>query len=311
MDSRSLSLARLQNCPGIGTSAIAKVVDYYRGDVPPEFFGRNETWYCEGLKLPLRAARALSTYAARLSPAVERLSVRMLTRHEAEYPVSMLGAKVPPPILSTHGTTVETLSTGSLTVVCSFGWENTHADEVKEAIESAVSGGYRLIAGHNRPVYQWALLAAKRNRSQSVMVLDRGLLSAFDPDMRRDPVIAARIWGYSFDAERCLAISPFRLADGWKASHGPWRDDLVAALADTIIVMGVRRGGVIESVCLRAAKMGKMVLAGCDAEYLLAYPGVQEWTNSLPRLARAGATSQPAAMSRAGSHGGRYADDEQ
>jgi predicted Rossmann fold nucleotide-binding protein DprA/Smf involved in DNA uptake len=272
----------LQDCPRLGRAGLSAIVERFLGDVPDSVYGRPREWYIQELGLNPRAATALASYAPTPKAGIERLPVRLLTRFDPDYPVALRANKDRPPILSVHGGFAMELTNGSLAVMCSRGWELEHTEEVKSAIETAIQAGYRLVAGHNRPVYQWALLAAKRNRTDGVMVLDRGLLSAFDPDMRRDPVIAARIWGYGFDEERCLAISPFRLSDGWKACHGPLRDDLIATLADTIIVMGVREGGVMEGVCSRALACNKTVLAGPDAGTLLSHDGVATWRESLP-----------------------------
>lgn len=281
MDAHSLSLARLQGCPKMGRAALTRIVERYRGDIPEGLYGRSAGWYTKELGLPARAAEALAVYTPHVDPGIDRLPIRLVTRFDRGFPHSVLSAEHPPPVLSVHGAEREGLTGGKAAVLASFGWELDHTDAVKAVIETCIRHGFALIAGHNRPVYQWALLAAKRNQSQSVMVLDRGMLSAFDPDLRRDPVIAARIWGYGFDDQRCQAISPFRLCDGWKASHGPWRDDIVAALADTIIVMGCRPRGITEALCVRAAKLGKRIFAGPDTDALLECNGVERWNGEM------------------------------
>jgi hypothetical protein len=68
-----------------------------------------------------------------------------------------------------------------------------------------------------QPAYQRALLCAVRNDAPYVLALDRGLLSAFGDDLRKEPLKQARIWQAEFDPACALAISPFRPRDGWLA----------------------------------------------------------------------------------------------
>lgn len=63
------------------------------------------------------------------------------------------------------------------------------------------------------------------------------------------------------DAERTLVLSPFRLMDHAVARNGRRRDELVAALADVIVAVHARAGGVIERVCLAALDRGQCVLS--------------------------------------------------
>lgn len=282
MDARSSALVRLQDCPNLGASSLAAILDRYHGDVPECLFGHATEWYTREFGLSSTAANALSAYVPANNAAYGGLPIRMVTRHDAEYPRELCRMNPPPPLLAEHGPDRSTLPNGRITVVCSARWELSNSDTPKAAILAGLEAGYCLVAGHNRAIYQWALLAAKRMAAASIMVLDRGLLSAFGADMRRDPVAAARIWGYAFDERHCLAVSPFRLRDGWAPDNGRIRDAMVAALADTIIVMGMRPGGTIHRLAARALASGQRVFADDDAFTLLGDLGAAKWDGVIP-----------------------------
>lgn len=288
MDARSLSLARIQDCPGLGASALGKIVRRFNGNVPDNIYGLSAASYEREMGLPRRAAAALSAYSPTDPAAYSMLSVRLLTAFDSEYPARLRGLDTPPPIVSTLGTDVNRLIKGSFCVICSAGWEVEHPGAVKDAIDAGIAAGYRCVAGHNRPVYQWALLAAKRTANPSVMVLDRGILTAFDAGLDRDPVAAARIWGYAFDADHCLALSPFRLRDAWAPTNSARRDEIVCALADTIIVMGMRPDGRIHRACLGALGRSQTILADPDALELLAHAGAKSWEGLFPAMEEVG-----------------------
>ena len=114
------------------------------------------------------------------------------------------------------------------------------------------------------------------------MVLDRGFLCAFDSDMHRDPVAAARIWGFGFDTEHCTALSAFRLRDAWAPPNGRRRDAMVVALSDTIVVMGMRTGGTIHRLCEHALRCGQAVYADEPALEYLGSQGAIPWTGVFP-----------------------------
>ena len=62
-------------------------------------------------------------------------------------------------------------------------------------------------------------------------------------------------------SQRTLVASSFRLMDHAAAHNGKRRDELIAALADVIIAVHARPGGVIEHVCLQALDRGQVVLS--------------------------------------------------
>ena len=65
----------------------------------------------------------------------------------------------------------------------------------------------------------------------------------------------------ALDAERTLALSPFRLLDHAVARNGRQGDELIGALADIIVAVHARPGGEIERVCLEALDRGQSILS--------------------------------------------------
>lgn len=285
MDARSITLAQLQDCPRLGPAALAAIIERTGGDVPAGFFGQPSEWYVREFGLRGSAAKALSAYTPRDPGTYSVLPIQLVTRLEPAYPSALRRMEHPPVLLAEHGRPPSRLTAGSFSVLCSARWELERAEEAKAAIQAGLDTGLCAVTGHNRPIYQWTVLAAKRNCLKSVMVLDRGFLCAFDSDMHRDPVAAARIWGFGFDAEHCTALSAFRLRDAWAPPNGRLRDAMVVALSDNIVVMGMRPGGTIHRLCERALSSGQTVYADEAAMEVLGSQGALPWAGSFPRRA--------------------------
>ncbi len=275
MTERDQCIWRLQQTPGLGAAALARVLE--RCGVPDgAFFGRDPAWYRAECDLSERIAYALAQRHAP-SPPLAESPVRAILAQDADYPRTLSAWSAPPAVLWTLKPCKYTLSDVNLSVVASAGAEDSCGERCKSAMQAAIQHGHRLVAGHNRPLYQWALLAAKRCGAPSVMALDRGLLDAFDGDLRRDPVAPARIWGYGFEPERCAVLSPFRLGDGWIGANSRARDALVVGLSDVIVAMGIRPGGTMHRLCRQALGCGRVVYADEESLPLLAEAGARPW----------------------------------
>ncbi|HEY3412314.1 MAG TPA: DNA-processing protein DprA [Armatimonadota bacterium] len=262
--------------------ALGHILQHTGGDVPAGVFGRAASWYAEEYGLPRAAAKALSEYVPQGRDAYAKLPIRLVTTVDQAYPGDLRRMEHPPPLVSEHGIGNCELTKGSFSVLCSARSEMDRAEEAKAAIQAGLEAGWHVVSGHNRPIYQWAVLAAKRSERPSVMVLDRGFLCAFDSDMHRDPVAAARIWGFAFDADHCTALSAFRLRDAWTPPNGRRRDAMVVALSDTIVVLGMRSGGTIHHLCEHALASGQRVYADEAAMEVLGSQGASLWTGTFP-----------------------------
>jgi hypothetical protein len=91
-------------------------------------------------------------------------------------------------------------------------------------------------------------------------VLDRGLFEAFGDDLRRELFPAAHVWSSAYQPSTTLTLTPFPLRAHGIALHNRRRDELIFALADTILVGEVRTGGQMERCVLRALEEGRCVV---------------------------------------------------
>jgi predicted Rossmann fold nucleotide-binding protein DprA/Smf involved in DNA uptake len=280
-----MRLVWLQECPRVGPAVLSAAVGLYRGAPPAAFYGQPAAFYRNALAVPAPLAATLETHLSAVPAALAafaNLPVTAVTPFDFDYPTGLRRLKSPPAIVLAHGCRGYGITHGNFCVVSSSRREWDAADTVKAAFEIGLNAGWRIVAGHNRPVYQWALLAAKRRGAAATMVLDRGLVAAFDDDLRRDPVPAARIWGYAFDSDRSLALSSFRLRDPWIGANARFRDAMVVALSDVVIAIGVTQGGTMHRLCREAAARGQTVYATPDCLPLLEAAGARPWHGEMP-----------------------------
>lgn len=127
-------------------------------------------------------------------------------------------------------------------------------------VQCGAAQGFALVTGGMKTGYRIAAVAGRAAAAPRVIVLDRGLLATFGARMDRDP------FGFgpgrsALDAQRTFVLSPFRLMDHATPRNGRRRDELIAALADVIVAVHARAGGVIERVCLEALDRRQCVLS--------------------------------------------------
>lgn len=118
-----------------------------------------------------------------------------------------------------------------------------------------------LVTSTNREAYQAAATAAKRHAAPTVLVLDRSLSGAVEAGLDREPVATARVWDTAFDPDLQLLLSPYAWGEPWSPRSGPRRDALIFALADVVVAVDVRPGGVMAEECRKARERGKTVIA--------------------------------------------------
>lgn len=197
--------------------------------------------------------------SATIASAAEGLGIKVMTEQDGDYP-SMLRdyQKEPPPIVYAHGN-LSLLRDRKYAVINSASIGGKSIELTREIAGTLADQGLAAVTSHNTQGYQIVGLAAKSRNAPIVLVLDRGILSAFPQGLGWEPVAQARIWNLRFDPERDLVISPFRLYDRWIGANGRERDRMVFALADVVVAVEVRSGGVMESECLRALRLGREV----------------------------------------------------
>lgn len=196
---------------------------------------------------------------AELLDAVTAMKIRVMTSVDPDYPLSLLDmAGNPPTILYAYGN-LGLLRERKYAVVGSSSVSPDGLEVIREFAGILSEEGLVAVTSHNTEPYQVAGVAAKSRNAPIVLVLDRGILSAFPRGLRWEPIPQARIWDVRFDPERDLAISAFRLYDAWIGANARERDKTVFSLADVLIAVDVRGGGVMEKECARAHEAGREV----------------------------------------------------
>lgn len=198
-----------------------------------------------------------------LESRLSELGIGILTPWDTGYP---LGLKTyddsPPPVLYAYGRT-DLLHERKFAIVNSNSASASSLEQSARMAEMLIGEGLIPVTGHNRHQYQLVALAAKRLDSPVVIVLDRGIISAFKGRLEWELFAGARIWDPQFAHDRDLVISQFRLGDGWIGDSSRRRDRTVLGLADVIVAVEVRPGGVMEQECLHALSTGREVYV-CD-----------------------------------------------
>lgn len=124
----------------------------------------------------------------------------------------------------------------------------------------AVARGATVVTGHNREAYRRAALAGLRMGGRVAYVLDRGLIDAFDPHLRRSLFPAARIWSPDFRLGCDLALTPWRPRCSAMGDRNRQRDAILMGLADTVLVGWIREGGVMQRCAAAALAEGRRVI---------------------------------------------------
>lgn len=140
--------------------------------------------------------------------------------------------------------------------------------------------GQTLVTGTQNPAYNLVGLAAKRAVSNIILVLHQGLLTAMNGQPQRELVPLARHENENFDPERTLVISPFRLEGIWQKGNGCRRDRLLFSLAQSIVSVAVRNGGVIDTLCREAILLKRHVFVNQEATYESCNSGNQSLISS-------------------------------
>jgi predicted Rossmann fold nucleotide-binding protein DprA/Smf involved in DNA uptake len=241
---------------------------------PEEFLALSAEEWRTRYELDLRAigyleahSRELLTRSADLARVTRAHDLQVLTCESMTYPQALERFDdAPPPILYALGD-AEMLNAGELRrrgrFTFTFGVSNGAATETLVRQDQMAAGlvlaGGIPVTGHDRASYKRLALAAQRLNRPILYVLDRGLREALGPEFDRPPFAAARIREAVFDQQRDLAISPFRLDDHSLGANNRRRDRMIFALADLIVALDVKAGGVMEAECRRAHEQGRVV----------------------------------------------------
>lgn len=271
--SRAQFALMLHAVPHLGPKGIARLMSEIPDGLPDHAVNLKEVraWFVSAdtlqreYKLHADAAQCLAERKERLLSAsseiaasVEKLGIRVMTAGDPDYPSTLKDQTSPSPILYSYGN-MSLLRERKFAIVSSNDLSSRGTDVTRELAGMIADEGLVAVTSHNTHAYQVVGLAVKSRHAPVIMVLDRGILSAFPQGLKWEPVAQARIWNARFDPEQDLVLSPFRLYDRWIGANGRERDRLVFSLADVVIGVEVRPGGVMESECLRAHRKGREV----------------------------------------------------
>ena len=215
----------------------------------------------------LRTAGVLVA-AIGIAPYPERLAAR----RQAPQAVYMLGN----PAVLAGRTVASAVSNGAPASVL---------DAMDAWLACAAARGATVVTGHNREAYRRAALAGLRMGGRVAYVLDRGLIDAFDPQLRRSLFPSARIWSPDFRPDSDLALTPWRPRCSAMGDRNRQRDALVLGLADTVLVGWVRDGGVMQQCSEVALAEGRrVVLVGprCESWRPLIESGAEQARDRSP-----------------------------
>lgn len=265
--SERLWLLLLTLLPDVGRKTLRHVLtrQQVRRETPEEVVRLPAETLRTEYGLPERAIRALQTElelrtaaAAQLDAHLTRCGVRWLSFLDAAYPAALDEMPEPPAVLFAYGN-YALLQEPCFALLASHTVSAQGLQELETIAESLLEQGFVPLVSTTQPAYQRALLCAARRDAPYVLVLDRGLLSAFGDDLRSEPLRHARIWNAEFMPERALALSPFRPRDGWVASNSKYRDMLIAYLASAVIVVEARPNGFIVQLAQQLLTHGRRV----------------------------------------------------
>lgn len=191
---------------------------------------------------------------------LETAGVHLCRPRDPDYPARWRDRLCwPPPALywyghsgALHAPTVAVLSSRLIT-------ERTVTATV-QIVQHAGRAGFALVSGGMKSTHRIAAVAIRAAAAARAVVLDRGFFAAFGSSPEVDP------FGFGpgrspLDVNRTLVLSPFRPFDHAAPRNGRRRDELVAALADIIVAVSARPGGVIERICLQALDGRRCVLS--------------------------------------------------
>ncbi len=207
--------------------------------------------------LAVRKADLLKA-SAEMTESAEKIGIRVMTCTDPDYPSLLRESDSYPPIIYAYGN-LGLLRERKYAVISSNGISPRGVELTREVAGTLSDEGLTAVTSHNTEAYQVVGLAAKSRNAPVLMVLDRGILSAFPQGLGFEPIKQARIWDLRFDPEKDLVLSRFRLYDHWIGANGRDRDRMVFGLADVVVAVEVRPGGVMETECLRAHRNGRDV----------------------------------------------------
>lgn len=264
----------LHSIPHLGPKGISRILSELPPSLPDELIelDRLDIWTLPEKPLKQRFAlhdgainclisqkNELISKSKEIADSAEKMGIRVITILDPDYPPSLRDYyPAPPPIIYTYGN-LSLFRERKFAVIGSSSANVQSLEVIREITGSLTTEGLSVVTSHNTNPYQAVGLAARSKGGSVALVLDRGILSAFPNGLGYEPIAQSRIWDLHFDPEKDLVVSPFRLYDRWIGANGRERDRMVFSLADVIVAVDIRSGGVMEKECSHAHEKGREV----------------------------------------------------
>jgi predicted Rossmann fold nucleotide-binding protein DprA/Smf involved in DNA uptake len=214
-----------------------------------------------------RPAREIATEHEPMEERLRELSVDWVTIADATYPARLTERlERPPTVLYLYGNrgllereTFATMASRTLT--------QQGAERLQRIVEQWVLRPAVLVSSHSTQAYRQSAVVPLRWGTPRILVLDCGIFTGLKDDLATEPFPTARLWRYNFDAKTDLVISACRPKDRTLGKHNRDRDWLISALADDLLFIQARQGGVMEEIGLQSLQRGRRVWATEWPEY--------------------------------------------
>lgn len=269
IEADTFALFVLSELPGVGERTLARVQEQARRKGRPlgETLALPPVVLKEELGLPPAAVTQL-TDRYREHESYCRATLRRLVQTEVAvyrpgnsmFPRRWVDCPRPcPPIVYQHGNP-SVLDTPTVAILSSRDITERSVIATVRTIRAVARDGFTLVTGGMKTTHRIAAVSGRATGAKRAIVLDRGILAAFGKHAGRDP------FGFSpgkarFDPAACLVLSSFRPNNHASPRSGRRRDELIAGLADLIVVTHARAGGEIERLSLLALDGGQPVLS--------------------------------------------------
>lgn len=276
------NLLTLRELPGIGERTLAKLLQTAanRSETPGDIVAASRRHLAEAYGMPLAAIVRLHDQRRRhiercrtILDELRRARARILTQKCGEYPARLLrnGSDAPPLLFALGNSAIA--DAPCVAVLGSREITDHTLSAIFAVVRSAHADGMSIAIGGMKSTHRLAAICTRAVAAPRIVVLDRGLFSAFAFDYDRDP-FGCGDRPAQLDRSLTLVLSPFRPHDHAAPNSGRRRDRLVADLGDILFASHARPGGETDRICKNALARGQAVLL---------------WDTGNPDLLRAGA----------------------
>ncbi len=265
---RTSAWVAIRELPGVGERILARLQSQasVSNTSPESVLAASPEHLARFYRLPTDAIRRLISQRSehmdrcrRIVDQLDRVGARALSPDSPGFPSRFHSdLRHTPPLIFTLGNRT-LLNSPCLAILSSREILEDTVQAIVTAIRTARTLNLVLAVGGMKTTHRLAAISARAINANRIVVLDRGLFTAFNGDYRRDP-FGSGVSRTVFDRDTALALSPFRPEDHAAPNNGRRRDELIAALGHVIFVTSARKGGTVESICLEALSRGKPVL---------------------------------------------------